>query len=493
MPSTRHAGLHWKFHGPEHFRSARRGYRLLPMRFAALDERRYVATNLAGEYVVLARETLERAAQGTLEPSDPSYADLVARHFVLESGDEVALDLLATKVRTKLAPLSDFTGLHIFVVTLRCDHSCQYCQVSRVSADRVAYDMSEETADRAVDLLFQSPNPYLKVEFQGGEPLLNFPLVERIVRRVKERGATEGRNVEFVLATNLSQLTDPILEFCREHKMVISTSLDGPKALHDTNRRRPEGDAYERTVAGIHRCREVLGPDSVAALMTTTRASLEQPEAIIDEYVALGFHSVFLRWMSPFGFAGRAQRALGYDAAAWNRFYERGLRRILDWNRRGVPFREELASIVLRKMLTPFATHYVDLQSPAGLGLSVVVYNYDGDVYASDEARMLAETGDKTFRLGNVHRDRYEDIFLGEKLLDILLSTMTEGTPSCTDCPFEPYCGAQPTFHHATQGDMAGHRPSSAFCHRNLFLFRLLVRLLEDEPETRDVLASWAV
>src|SRR5436305_290687 len=79
--------------------------------------------------------------------------------------------------------------LHIFVTTLRCEHSCHYCQVSRQSADRVKYDMSEETALRALDLMFRSPASHLTLEFQGGEPLLNFDLIRFIVPRAKERAA----------------------------------------------------------------------------------------------------------------------------------------------------------------------------------------------------------------------------------------------------------------------------------------------------------------
>jgi hypothetical protein len=68
-------------------------------------------------------------------------------------------------------------------------------------------------------------------------------------------------------------------------------------------------------------------------------------------------------------------------------------------NRDGRTFPEIYATLILKKILTPYPTGYVDLQSPAGAGFGVVVYNYDGEVYASDEARMLAEMGDTGFRL----------------------------------------------------------------------------------------------
>src|SRR5205085_480325 len=128
---------------------------------------------------------------------------------------DVALELLSVKYRTKQSLLKNFTALHIFVVSLRCDHSCPYCQVSRVSQDRAAFDMSRETADRAIDLMFRSPSPVLKVEFQGGESLLNFEVIRYIVQECKRRN--DGRALEFVIATNLSPLNDEILEFCREH------------------------------------------------------------------------------------------------------------------------------------------------------------------------------------------------------------------------------------------------------------------------------------
>ena len=88
-------------------------------------------------------------------------------------------------MHTKVLRLADFTGLHIFVVSLRCEHSCPYCQVSRQSDDKLTFDMSCDTAEKALELVFRSPSPAIKIEFQGGEPLLNFPLIRFVVERAK--------------------------------------------------------------------------------------------------------------------------------------------------------------------------------------------------------------------------------------------------------------------------------------------------------------------
>jgi radical SAM protein with 4Fe4S-binding SPASM domain len=225
--------------------------------------------------------------------------------------------------------------------------------------------------------------------------------------------------------------------------------------------------------------------------MTTTEASLSRAVDIIDEYVRLGFDHIFLRPLSPYGFAVKTRSYAAYDADKWLDFYFEGLDYIIDLNKQGLFFSETYASIILTKMLTASEPGYVDLRSPAGIGIGALVYNYDGDVYASDESRMLAEMGDKTFRLGNVHADSWETIMTSEQLLAPLEDSFAGSVPMCSDCAFQPYCGSEPVFHHATQGDFVGHKPSSAFCYRNMAICRRLISLLESDDATIRVLTSW--
>lgn len=464
------------------------GYALLPFRFAPIPTGEYLLTNIVGEYILLHRTDLTALITHKLPMHSPIYDLLKSKHFLLDGASSVALDLLAAKYRTKLASLSSFTGLHIVVPTLRCNSSCVYCQVSSQSPERTKYDMTEQIADRVVEFIFRSPSQSLKVEFQGGEPLLNFPILQRIVERTSQLNSARKRDIEFVVCTNLTLLTQEMITYIREHNLLVSTSLDGPADLHNHNRPGRSKPTHDTVVRNIRMLQEAIGLSRVSALMTTTRASLDQPERIIDEYVRLGFRSIFLRILNPYG---RAASPDAYSVEEWLRFYSRALDHILHLNYNGLSFREEYTAIILRKMLTPYGTGFVDLQSPAALGIGVLVYDYDGNVYPSDESRMLAAMGDSAFLLGNLLHDSYQQIVCSDKLVALVRDTMLEGVPQCADCPLLAFCGADPVRHYRLQGDLIGHKPTSEFCKKNMEIMYGLIHLIEHDAGASPVLYSW--
>lgn len=480
-----------RFRTAEAFTASGKDWKPLPFRFERLDDE-VLVTNMVGEHLVLSGEDFEQLASQQLPADSPLVRQLRSKHVIRATGERAPLTLLALKARTRYRRLAESTGLHIFVASLRCEHSCPYCQVSRRSQDTKRYDMSLETAERGLDMVFRSPSRAIKIEFQGGEPLLNFGLIEEVVRRAKERNRAEGRNLGFVIATNLALLNDEVLEFCARHEVNISTSLDGPADLHNKNRPRPGRDSWELAVDGIRRAQEALGVDRVSALMTTTHRSLDRAQEIVDTYVELGLRGIFLRPLSPYGFAIKTKSYSAYDAERWLDFYRVGLAYILELNRRGVEMTEYLSAVILKKMLTNTEPGYVDLTSPAGIGIGAIVYNYDGSIYASDEGRMLAEMGDETFRLGHLETDSYEEIMTSEALLAPLEESFAPSAPMCSDCAFEPFCGSDPVYHYATSGDFLGRKPESDFCQRNMAVFKHLLDLYETEDFARATFLSWA-
>ena len=478
-----------KFLKKDDFNKNITSYNFLPFKFGDFDKDTKIVSNLIGEFELLPNNIFNEFTLKKLSDKNSHYSNLRDKHFLTDTNTSVALDLLPIKIRTKFQMLSNFTALHIFVVSLRCEHSCPYCQVSRQSEDKNAFDMDEETAGKALDLVFQTPSNNIKIEFQGGEPLLNFEIVKFIVLRALQL-KPEGKNLSFVIATNLALIDETILEFCALYNIFISTSLDGPKEIHNKNRPRKGNNSYEKTIEGINLSRNYLGIHSVSALMTTTFDSLSKVEEIIDEYVKNKFNGIFLRPLSPHGFAIKTKSYSKYRFNEWLDFYKKGLDYIIKLNDDGIEFSEYFSQVILKKMLTSDSDGYVDLMNPAGLGIAVIVYNYDGKIYASDEGRMLAESGDDYFCLGTTE-DSYSDIFTSDKLLTTLESSFTKSVPLCSDCVYEEFCGADPVFHYATQKDIVGHKPTSEFCNRNIEIFKHLINLMDKSPKIEKLFRSW--
>jgi len=236
----------------------------------------------------------------------------------------------------------------------------------------------------------------------------------------------------------------------------------------------------------------MLGRDAVSALMTTTRASLAYPEAIVDEYVEHSFTEIFMRPLSLYGFAKRNIKHLGYSLSDFAAFYERALERVLHWNRNGVELREATAALILNKLLSPFDAGYVDLQSPSGAGLAVLVYNYDGYVYPSDEARMLAETGDCSLRLGRIG-DTFDSLMSSPVMRQIIASSLPTRTRDCAGCAFNPYCGPDPVGAQAELGSIDAPPGLTEHCKRSTWLFDFFFRKLRTADQAfLDLAYRWA-
>lgn len=331
-------------------------YYLLPFRFHRLNENREIIVNEAGDFLVLPEGSVDRIVNRKLKPETDQdlYADLVSNFFISETVIPPLFDVLTTRYRTKKSFLDSFTELHIFVITLRCNQSCQYCQVSRVSQDQCTYDMSHQHIDQGIDMMMRSPSTHVTMEFQGGEPLLAFPLVQYAIERTKELASRYNKTVTFVICTNLILINESILNYCRDNKILISTSLDGPEFIHNYNRRKLGNDSYRRTIEGIKQAREIVGRDQVSALMTASPYSLDYPVEIVEEYYRQGFSDIFLRPISPYGYAAANLLQSNFEIEKFITFYKKALARILEYNFNGEIFREIYAKIILEKILTPF-------------------------------------------------------------------------------------------------------------------------------------------
>lgn len=396
-------------------------------------------------------------------------------------------DAVFTDWRDSNEYLEKGPGLHIMVLTQRCNHSCSYCQAGSGGGK----NMSASTARRAVDFAFSSPVSGLTIEFQGGEPLVNWPVLRETVAYARRKAEKTGKELALALVSNFSLMTRERAEFIIENDISVCTSLDGPPDLHNSNRPYA-GDSHAATVRWIkyfQRRRGAAPPGGPSALLTVTRPSLARPEEIVDEYARLNLPYVFLRPLMPFGAAAGRWGEIGYGPDEFVEFYARALRRVIALNRKGLAMKEKTAFLIVKKMLGSQDNRYVDLRCPCGAGLGQLAYDVDGGVYTCDEGRMLAMGGDLSFRAGSLS-DGYSRVISSLPVRACAVASSLDLQPVCSRCAYRPYCGVCPAYNRAAQGGFWGAMPDNGRCRMLKGIFDTVVGLSLEKGPSR-VFQKW--
>ncbi|MCB9778821.1 MAG: His-Xaa-Ser system radical SAM maturase HxsB [Alphaproteobacteria bacterium] len=460
-----------------------------PFRFGHLANERVVLTHDTGEWHVLDQPDFERLLAGELDAEHPQHAALLDKGFLRDGMDA---ETIAARFRRKKRWLGMGPHLHVVITTLRCNQSCKYCHASRTDMDRVDTDMSLETAKHVVDTALQSPSPYIAFEFQGGEPTVNMDVIKFVVEYGREKNRYEKKTLDFSLVTNMTYMTEENAEWLLANDVLLCTSLDGPKHVHDWNRpwTGKSGAAYDSVMKWIeyfNRRYVEMGRDPelwhVDALMTTTRKTLDHWREVIDLYVSLGIRNVHLRPLNPFGFIMKTWRVVGYDMDEFLAFYEEALDHIIELNQQGVQLIEGTAAVFLKKILTPDDPNFVDIRSPIGAGTGQVAYNYDGTVFPSDEGRMVDAMGNGLWALGKVDQLSADDIIRHPTVKTMAVASLLDSLPQCSTCWNAPYCGVRPLHNFMMGGDLFGQRPNTPKCKQHMTIARLLFERLDADTD----------
>jgi uncharacterized protein len=461
-----------------------------PRRVAMHNARRVgdgvLMTNEAGEHAWLASKDYERYLSGAVTDDETLGQELARKDFVRDR-----LDFRNLTERAVARHLLDWPGpnVHTMVVTKRCNFKCTYCHASVVGADAEGLDMTVDTARKAVDLIFQSPNPSLMIEFQGGEPLLNWPVIQFIVDYAELKNTHAKKNLHFGLISNFSLLDGAKIDWCASRGVSFCTSLDGPADLHNKNRLYLGGNSHEQVVARIgeimERRKAGAKLDAPNAICTVTRHSLGREREIVDQIVGLGLERIQLGPLDPIGFARRSWDTIGYTSREFVDFYARALDRVIELNQEGKKCYEKMALIFLIRILE--GGHW---RFPNADGLARLAYDWDGSVYVSEDGRLLAADGDPFFKIGAVGQSSYQDIIDHPTVRVGLIAANSLTQPQCAQCAYNPFCTVMPVNNYASQGSLWGRMPENAWCEKMMGIFDVLFERLR-RPASRAVLESW--
>ncbi len=455
---------------------------------------KYLLINDFGNFEYLKPVEFDKWLNSKLPEKSKIFEGLAEKGFIRNRMD---FDKLSSKWRSANSFLFDGAGLHILVMTSRCNHTCVYCQSSAIDSSKKNTDMSYRTAKASVDFAFKSPNPSITIEFQGGEPLLNWDVLKKTITYARGVEKKTKKNLILALVSNFSLMTKEKADFLMENEVSICTSLDGPKNVHNKNRPYLKASSYDVTVKWLkyfndkhdsqkNESYKIFKP---SALLTVSKHSLIYGEKIVDEYVKRGLEDIFIRPLAPLGYAKKYWDSIGYSADDFISFYRKSLNHIIRLNTKKV-IREKTAMMILDKVLNAHDPGYLDMRCPCGASIGQIAYNHNGDLYTCDEGRMVGWSGDEIFKTGNVFKDTYSSIMNSPVTKGCVLSSNLEQQPLCFRCAYKPYCGVCPVYNYEAQQSLWGNIPSNDRCKLFMGIFDTIFELLA-KPSAAAILRKW--
>ena len=124
-----------------------------------------------------------------------------------------------------------------------CNLNCEYCFAAQGKYHGERALMSFEVGKRALDFLVENSGTRhnLEVDFFGGEPLMNFDVVKRLVEYARSIENEKGKHFRFTLTTNGMLIDDDVIDFANREMDNVVLSLDGRREVNDRFRKTAGG------------------------------------------------------------------------------------------------------------------------------------------------------------------------------------------------------------------------------------------------------------
>ncbi len=323
-----------------------------------------------------------------------------------------------------------------------CNLNCSYCFASQGKFHGERALMPFEVGRRALDFLMENSGSRrnLEVDFFGGEPLMNWDVVKRLVAYARSVEKEKGKNFRFTLTTNGMLIDEDVIQFANREMHNVVLSLDGRREVHDRFRVDYQGQgSFDQIVPKFQKLVQARGNRNYYMRGTFTHWNpdfLQDIEAMLD----LGFTELS---MEPVVCAPEDPAALTEeDKGIVMEQYEKLAQKMLERKKAGKPF--------------TFYHYMIDLESGpciykrisgCGSGTEYMAVTPWGDLYPCHQF-----VGEERFRLGSV----FEGV-ANPGVQEEFRRCNVYARPDCADCWAKLYCagGCAANAYHAT-GSISG-------------------------------------
>jgi uncharacterized protein len=358
-----------------------------------------------------------------------------------------------------------------------CNIDCSYCYLpDRQSTKK----MSPRTLQQALDWVFSSGlvrEPF-SLLWHAGEPLVMPPEFYEEAMAILGQANRTGMHVSHSFQTNATLIDPRWCEFFLRHDVHIGVSVDGPDFLHDRCRRTRQGaGTLDRVLRGIRLLTEHEVP--FFALTVLTAESLAYPDELFDFYIANGINSVGFNVEEIEG-PNITSSLLG---PGMREHFRRFFRRFVDLACSADP------PLLVREFETSTAALLGERFGPASRTQenkpwAIVNIDCEGN-FSTYSPELLGITSARhgSFALGNVARDRLEDVIASEHFRS-LEEEVARGVEMCRQqCRYFPFCGGSaPANKFFENGTFASTETMSCRLQKKVCLDVTLARLEAHAP-----------
>jgi uncharacterized protein len=286
--------------------------------------------------------------------------------------------------------------------------------------------MSRETAARALDLAFSlagqtaAPSRKLTLGFFGGEPLMEWPLLQWAHGEALARAREHGVALVFTLTTNLTLLDEPKAAWLVGNEIALGLSLDGNAAMHDAFRVYPDGSGSHADCLRALRLLSGRGAKGEIICVVHPATVRHLADAVKELSDAFGFTIA----INPDFSAGWDDAARAELARQYNRVGDLILARY----RAGAPVS---VNVFDGKIITHLLGGYRDCDR-CSMGTRELAVAVSGNLYPC--ARLVGGDDHADLCLGDVRR--------GLDPAALMRITLRRGNhhPACAACPLQARC-----------------------------------------------------
>lgn len=307
-----------------------------------------------------------------------------------------------------------------------CNMKCAYCFASQGDYKGKRELMSYDVGKRAVDLVIKKSGPRHNIEIDlfGGEPLLNFDVVKKIISYAREQEKKYNKNIRFTITTNATLLDDEKIDYIDKNMGNVVLSIDGRKEVNDRIRTRVDGSGtYDTILPKIKRMVEVRDKNKQYYVRGTfTRKNLD----FVNDVTALaneGFKEISIEpVVLP---ADNPMSIREEDLPQIFEQYDKLVEELLRRNKEGKPFKFYHFAIDING--GPCVYKRI---SGCGAGHEYIAVTPNGDIYPCHQF-----VGNDKFIMGNVFEGK-----LDKSISKTFKHANVYDKKECMDCWARFYC-----------------------------------------------------